>query len=442
MKEIAIVWFRRDLRLHDQAALFHALQTSPHPVLILFVFDTNILNDLVDKDDKRVTFIYQTLEELRMTLQKHNSDLLVRYGEPLQVWSELSKSYKIAQVYFNRDYEPYAKKRDEAVVRFLEGKGVKVFHFKDHLIFESDEVVREDGSPYVVFTPFKKKWLQRLEVESIPHRGGKLATFRTEEYFGKLMPVRFKNIPSLESMGFIRSQLVFPGKEVNPDLLRNYDKTRDFPGIEGTSRLGIHLRFGTISIRKLVNEARDLNLVFLSELIWREFYSHILDRFPRVVGESFKTQYDQIAWINDQQHFHQWCEGMTGYPIVDAGMRQLNQTGYMHNRVRMITASFLTRNLLTDWRWGEAYFARKLLDYELASNNGGWQWAAGCGTDAVPYFRIFNPEIQQKKFDPDLEYIRKWVPEVHQSHYPKPVVEHRFARERSLRIYKNALSQL
>jgi deoxyribodipyrimidine photo-lyase len=440
MKEITIVWFRRDLRLHDQAALYHALQASPHPVLILFVFDTNILNDLVDKDDKRVTFIYQTLEELRMTLQRHNSDLLIRYGEPIQVWSELTESYKIAQVYFNRDYEPYAKKRDEAVVRFLEGKGVRVFNFKDHLIFESGEVARDDGNPYVVFTPFKKRWLQKLEVESMQNRDGKLAICRTEEFFGKLMPVRFDNIPSLESMGFIRSQVVFPGREVNPGLLRNYDKTRDFPGREGTSRLGIHLRFGTISIRKLVNEARDLNPVFLSELIWREFYSHILDRYPRVCGESFKTQYDRIAWINDQQHFHRWCEGMTGYPIVDAGMRQLNQTGYMHNRVRMITASFLTRHLLTDWRWGEAYFALKLLDYELASNNGGWQWAAGCGTDAVPYFRIFNPEIQQKKFDPDLEYVRKWVPEVHQSHYPKPVVEHRFARERSLRIYKNALT--
>ncbi len=439
MKEISIVWLRRDLRLHDQAALYHALQESPCPVVLLFIFDKNILDDLIDRDDKRVTFIYDTLVGIREELLTHDSDILIKYGSPSEIWKELVQTYRIRQMHYNRDYEPYAKKRDSEVTRNLQGKGVEVNDYKDHLIFESQEVTKDGGDPYVVFTPYKRAWTQRLGEELSRSTVQELPTYDTEAHFSKLAKVRFDPMMTLESMGFTRSDVHIPEKKTQKSLLQNYDKTRDFPAVKGTSRLGIHLRFGTISIRALVNAARSLNEVFLSELIWREFYSHILDRFPRVVGESFKPRYDRIEWNNDEQDFITWCEGRTGYPLVDAGMRELYETGYMHNRVRMITASFLTKHLLIDWRWGEAYFASKLLDYDLASNNGGWQWAAGCGTDAAPYFRIFSPEAQQKKFDPELKYIRKWVPEVNDLIYPDPVVDHRFARDRCLSVYKKAL---
>ena len=439
MKEISIVWLRRDLRLHDQAALYHALRKSPCPVVLLFIFDKNILDDLIDRDDKRVTFIYDTLVGIRGELRTHHSDFLIKYGSPSEVWKELVQTYRIIQMHYNRDYEPYAKKRDSEVTRILQGNGVEVIDYKDHLIFESHEVTKDGGDPYVVFTPYKKAWMQRLEEELSRLASQKLPSYDPEAHFSKLAEIPFDPMLTLESMGFTRSNARFPEKKTQKSLLQNYHKIRDFPAVKGTSRLGIHLRFGTISIRALVNAAKSLNEVFLSELIRREFYSHILDRFPRVVGESFKPRYDQIEWKNDEHDFITWCEGRTGYPLVDAGMRELNETGYMHNRVRMITASFLTKHLLIDWRWGEAYFARKLMDYDLASNNGGWQWAAGCGTDAAPYFRIFSPEAQQKKFDPELKYIRKWVPEVNDLIYPDPVVDHRFARDRCLSVYKKAL---
>lgn len=437
MKELAIVWFRRDLRLHDQAALYHGL-AGKLPVLPLFIFDTNILDDLDDRTDLRVNFIYETVSSLKRELKELGGDLLVKFGDPLSVWKELVRESNIGAVYYNRDYEPYAKTRDDEVTGFLKENNIPVFSYKDQLIFESHEVTKDDGDPYVVFTPYKRTWLQKLN-QLISTSDGIPQFKLAPSDFSNLAGIDCGDLLTLEKMGFRKTSFDFPGNTAKRSLLAEYDKMRDFPAKDGTSRLGIHLRFGTISIRALTEAARKLNEVFLSELIWREFYSHILDRFPHVVDHSFRPQYDQIRWLNDREDFRKWCEGKTGYPMVDAGMRQLNETGYMHNRVRMITASFLTKHLLIDWRWGEAYFARKLLDYDLASNNGGWQWAAGSGTDAAPYFRIFNPESQQKKFDPDLKYVRKWVPEFGSESYPPPMVDHKTARERCLTAYKKAL---
>jgi deoxyribodipyrimidine photo-lyase len=436
MQEISILWMRRDLRLHDQAALYHALSQSPVPVIILFIFDKNILEDLQDRDDKRITFIHQTLQGIKEELQKLGSDLLIKHGKPLEIWRELIETYAINAVYFNRDYEPYAKERDASVASLLLDKGIDVFTFKDHLIFESSEVAKDDGTPYVVFTPYKKRWLQELSSKS---GADAIEGYPTEDFYHNLAQIKPGDGPSINDLGFKVASFNFPARSTKKSILANYDKTRDYPALSGTSRLGVHLRFGTISVRALIRTAKKLNDTFLSELIWREFYSHILDRHPEVVGHAFKSQYDRIQWLNDDHQFQRWCEGKTGYPLVDAGMRELNATGYMHNRVRMVTASFLTKHLLIDWRWGEAYFARKLLDFDLASNNGGWQWAAGCGTDAAPYFRIFSPEAQQKKFDPEMEYVKKWVPEISNADYPDPIVDHKEARSRCLRTYKNAL---
>ncbi|MCB0668848.1 MAG: deoxyribodipyrimidine photo-lyase [Saprospiraceae bacterium] len=439
MEEIAIVWLRRDLRLHDHAALFHALE-GDYPVLPLFIFDTNILDDLQDKDDLRVNFIYNTIRSLQEELREMNSDILVRHGDPLTIWKGLIEEFNIKAVYYNRDYEPYAKKRDKSVASFLGQHKIEVIHFKDQLIFESGEVTKDDGDPYVVFTPYKKVWLEELSKLIAQNKQDQIPQFDiSKKSLSRLAETSCEDLVPIKDLGFEEHEFDFPGKTAKKSLMQNYDETRDYPAKDGTSRLGVHLRFGTISIRALAEAARKLNKVFLSELIWREFYSHILDRFPQVVENSFKSKYDQIEWLNDEKDFKKWCEGKTGYPIVDAGMRQLNTTGYMHNRVRMITASFLTKHLLIDWRWGEAYFARRLLDYELASNNGGWQWAAGTGTDAAPYFRIFNPYTQQQKFDPDLKYIREWVPEFESDDYPEPIVEHKAARERCLNTYKKAL---
>lgn len=434
MKEkIAIFWFRRDLRLEDNAGLFHALQGAL-PVLPLFIFDKNILDDLEDRDDARVTYIHDRIRFLGEETGKQGSGFLVEYGEPVEVWKKLIDRFDIGAVYANRDYEPYAKDRDEAVGALLQSDGIPFHTFKDHVIFQYGEVLKDDGTPYTVFTPYSRKWKARLKEEGIPRfpSGTLLGNFLKEA-------PRQPSI-SLEEMGFSRSSLLIPPMSVPQGLIRNYDKTRDFPAIQGTSRLGVHFRFGAISIRDKARKALELNETFLNELIWRDFYAMILAHFRHVVSGPFKKAYEAIEWRNNQAEFEAWCEGRTGYPIVDAGMRELKATGYMHNRVRMITASFLTKHLLIDWRWGEAYFAQKLLDYDLASNNGGWQWAAGCGTDAAPYFRVFNPAAQQEKFDQGLEYVKKWVPEYGTASYPRPIVEHKMARERCLETYKKALS--
>jgi len=430
-KAISIFWFRRDLRLTDNAGLYHALK-SDHPVLPLFIFDKNIL-DKLPEDDARVTFIYQTIEDLKKALQKHGSDLLVKYGSPEKIWTEILADYEVAAVYTNHDYEPYARERDDNMAEFLTSEKIAFKTYKDQVIFEKNEILKADKTPYTVFTPFYKQWHAKLN-------SFYTKAYPTQKYYKNLLPCKNLPLPSLKEMGFAKSKQDFP-KISYQHKLDNYAQERDFPAIDGTTHIGLHLRFGTLSIRKAVRDAIEAKSnIWLSELAWREFYMTILWHFPYSAGDSFKKQYDKIKWRNNEDEFKAWCDGNTGYPIVDAGIRQLNQTGWMHNRVRMIVASFLTKHLLIDWRWGETYFAEKLLDYEMASNVGGWQWAAGSGNDAAPYFRVFNPELQTKKFDPKFEYIKKWVPEFGTKKYAQPIVEHTFARERVLKVFKEALS--
>lgn len=430
---INICWFRRDLRLVDNAALYHALR-SDNPVLPLFIFDRNILDELEDKKDGRVEFIHSALLDIQRQLVAAGTTLDVRYGTPEAVFEELISEYEIRNVFTNHDYEPYAKTRDSEIGELLKKNKATLHTFKDQVIFEKDEVIKDDGKPYTVFTPYSRRWKSQLN-------DFYLKSYPSEKYFSNFFKQPEKKIIGLKEIGFEKTGIDFPGKEPDKDVIKTYKETRDIPSIRGTSRLSVHLRFGTISIRQLAREAGSLNESFLNELIWRDFYQMILWHFPHVVTKSFKPDYDRIVWRNDPDEFNAWCEGKTGYPIVDAGMRELNTTGYMHNRVRMIVASFLTKHLLIDWRWGEAYFAKKLLDYDLAANNGGWQWAAGSGCDAAPYFRIFNPYLQTKKFDPDLKYIRKWVPEFEELTYPKPIVDHEFARKRCLQVYSTALKK-
>ncbi len=441
---VTIFWHRRDLRPHDNAGLYRALKAGG-PVLPLFIFDYEILSKL-PSEDARVVFIHDRVAKLAEAYREHGSDLLVRYGKPLNVWSDLIKDYEIAAVYTNRDYEPYAEVRDLAVKDLLTKSSIDFHDYKDHLIFESDEVQKNDGGPYTVYTPYWRKWRTILESRMVPFEGGEISyylkPYPTEKYADRLWQGRVEEaIPSLAEMGFKEITPDIPPTEVKQGIIRKYDETRDIPGVQGTSELSVHFRHGTISIREKARKAIGLNETYLKELVWRDFYSNILQAFPRVVAGPFREEYANIPWENDEDQFAAWCAGKTGVPIVDAGMRQLNETGWMHNRVRMIVASYLTKHLLIDWQWGEGYFAEKLLDYELASNNGGWQWAAGCGTDAQPYFRIFNYESQQKKFDPDYTYVKRWVPEYGTPDYPQePLVEHKWGRERALRVYKEALA--
>lgn len=429
---VAIMWLRRDLRLKDNAALFHAL-TSGLPVVPVFIFDRAILDDLENKQDRRVEFIHQALQEMQDQLSAMGSTLDVRYGFPLEVFQQLLQDYTVQEVFTNHDYERYAVERDLAVAELLKTHGAGFHHYKDQVIFEGSEIVKDDGRPYSVFTPYSRRWKASFQPAME-------APFQTEKHFQALYRQPAKALPSLEAIGFAASGKAFPVKSLKVEMVKKYSEQRDFPAIEGTSKLGVHLRFGTISIRQLVSRARQLNETFLNELIWRDFYQMILANFPQISqGKAFRPEYDLIQWRNDEREFAAWCEGRTGYPIVDAGMRELNATGYMHNRVRMIVASFLTKHLLIDWRWGEAYFAKMLLDYDFAANNGGWQWASGSGCDAAPYFRIFNPALQTKKFDAAGAYIKKWVPEVAGFDYPKPIVDHEFARKRCLEVYSVAL---
>jgi len=433
MESINIFWFRRDLRLHDNAGLYHALKHSKN-VVPIFIFDKNILDKLEDKSDKRVNFIHEEIEKLAAKLKQAGTGLKVFYGKPIEVFKKLSKQYNIQKVYTNRDYEPYAKERDGAVETLLKVNNIEFHHFKDHVFFEWNEVLKDDETPYQVFTPYSRKWKAKSN-------DFYYSSYPTEKYYSSFKKEIETKIPSLTSMGFKFLEWDYFKKEVDTTIISNYHKTRDIPAIKGTSRLGIHLRFGTISIRQLADLAKDENEKYLNELIWRDFYQMIMSHYPHVVDGNFRKKYDAIPWRNDMESFELWCVGKTGYPMVDAGMRELNETGYMHNRVRMVVASFLTKHLLLNWQLGEAYFAEKLLDFELASNNGGWQWAAGTGCDAAPYFRVFNPESQMKKFDPKLEYIKKWIPEFEDIFkYPKPIVEHKFARQRAIDTYKKALA--
>ena len=426
-----IFWFRRDLRLFDNHGLYQALKAGK-PVLPIFIFDTEILDDLDDPRDRRVSYIYDELDQIHEYLVEQGSGLRIFHGSPLDIYRQLVQEFDIDTVYCNRDYEPYAQQRDLAIYQWLNSKGIDFKGYKDQVIFEKAEVVKGDGKPYTVFTPFSRKWRARLEEQPI-------TTYPSEKLVDNFYRHDAQPFPSISLLGFELNLSDIPDKQVEDNLLKHYKEKRDFPAKPGTSRQGVHLRFGTISIRRLVLQAMKSNQTFLNELIWREFYMMILYHFPQVVNQSFKPKYDNIPWRNNSEEFLAWCEGRTGYPIVDAGMRELVTTGYMHNRVRMIVASFLTKHLLIDWRWGEAFFAKHLLDYELASNNGGWQWAAGTGCDAAPYFRVFYPYLQTDKFDPKKEYIRKWVPEFESDEYPEPIVVHKEARVRAIETYKTAL---
>lgn len=428
MNRINIFWFRRDLRLNDNTGLNEALNAG-RKVVPVFIFDTEILDKLTNKEDKRLDYIHQSLDLINKQLKEHHSTLKIYHGKPLEVFKKIISEFDIETVFCNRDYEPYAKKRDHEVSEYLKENNIDFKHYKDQVIFEKDEVVKDDGLPYTVYTPYSKKWKILLKKTELQMSSANFENLRTQT---------FEEIPDLEDIGFKKTDYRFVQPLLDKKKIESYDKNRDFPALDDTTRLGIALRFGTISVRECVNFAAKHNEIWLNELIWREFFMQILYHFPKVIKKCFKEKYENIEWRNNENEFKLWCEGKTGYPIVDAGMRQLNETGFMHNRVRMITASFLTKHLLIDWRWGEAYFAEKLLDYELSSNNGNWQWAAGCGCDAAPYFRIFNPYEQTKKFDKDQKYIKTWLSE--KDIDIPPIVEHKAARERALKIYKKAVS--
>ncbi|WP_281614585.1 deoxyribodipyrimidine photo-lyase [Flammeovirga sp. SubArs3] len=433
MEKISIVWLRRDLRLVDNVALHHALSTSKH-VLLVFIFDKNILEDLNDRQDPRVNFIHQQLSGIKEQLEELGSTLYTIYDTPTNAWKKLVSTYDISAVHTNHDYEPYALERDQEINTILAEKQIPFITHKDQCIFEKEEITKDDGSPYVVFTPYSRKWKLRLQEnpEAIQHFDCSLV----ENYYSCSPEAMI----SLGDMGFETSSTVIPPLSVDLDIVTNYDQQRDFPSIKGTTHLGIHLRFGTISVREVLRQSYQLNEVFMNQIIWRDFYMMILFHFPHVVSNNYNRKYDKVIWENNEEYFEAWKNGKTGYPIVDAAMNELNTTGYMHNRARMIVASFLCKHLMIDWKWGEAYFAEKLLDFDLSANNGSWQWAAGTGTDAQPYFRVFNPESQMKKFDKDLKYIKKWIPNFDPKNYIEPIVEHKTARLKAIDTYKKALN--
>ncbi len=432
MEKVALFWFRRDLRLNDNTALFHALKHHPR-VLPVFIFDWNILRQLRDKQDARIIFIQREVKKLKKELEARGSSLFLFHGTPAEAIRHLLSSFTVEAVYANEDYEPYARDRDEKIHKLLQPAGIRFELFKDQVIFSKNDVMKDDGTAYTVFTPYMKKWRSLLN------------DVHCRSYNPSAMGQHFLKTPPfpdnlLKDPGFLKKAVRFPPQGIDESLIRNYHLTRDYPALEGTTRLSLHLRFGTVSIRELVRAALRLNETFLNELIWREFYKMILWHHPRVENDAFKPAYDEIRWRNDEKEFQAWCEGNTGYPLVDAGMRELADTGFMHNRVRMITASFLVKHLLVDWRWGEAWFADKLLDFDLSANNGGWQWAASSGCDAVPWFRIFNPALQVKRFDPQHEYIKRWVPEGEKKRRQViPLVDHAFARARAIEEYKRAI---
>lgn len=425
--KINVFWFRRDLRLQDNCGLYYALQQK-EKVLPVFIFDKEILDRLEKKSDKRVDYFHQALKEIHGELKKHNSGITVFYETPLDAFKKLIKNYDVDTVFCNTDYEPQAISRDQEIEYFLKDHQINFKSYKDQVIFEKDEVMKNDGTPYTVYTPYSKKWKELLKKD-------KIENFTIN--FSNFLSYKPSQFPELKDIGFQKTDLKMTYPALKKSIIDDYDKYRNFPGMNHTTHLGVALRFGTISVRKCVQFALKHNETWLNELIWREFFMQILYHFPKVVHQPFKQKYENIQWRNNEKEFHLWCMGKTGYPIVDAGMRQLNETGFMHNRIRMVVASFLTKHLLIDWRWGEAYFAEKLLDYELSSNNGNWQWAAGCGCDAAPYFRVFNPSEQTKKFDKDQKYIRTWLNENEIN--AEEMVEHTFARKRALEVYGKAV---
>ena len=431
-KKITVFWFRRDLRLHDNVGFYNALK-SKNPVLPIFIFDKDIL-DKLKKDDSRVSYIHQELQNIKAELLKIKRGISIFYGKPIDIYKQLSEIYEIDAVNTNHDYEPYANQRDAEIKAFLTSKNINFNTFKDQVIFEKNEILKKDGNPYKVYTPYSRKWLEAFQVKGIQF-------YPSEKYLENCVCIEKHPFLTLSDIGFVKSNITSDPYNVSTRLINEYEETRNFPAQNATSKLGAHLRFGAVSARQMVDKAsKSKNITFLKELIWREFFMQILWHFPHTPKKAFKPKYDRILWRNNEADFKAWCNGQTGYPLVDAGMRELNKTGFMHNRVRMLVGSFLCKHLLIDWRWGEAYFAEKLLDYEMSSNVGNWQWVAGSGVDASPYFRIFNPTTQIKKFDKDLMYIRKWVPEFQELTYSKEIIEHKFARERCLKVYKEAVS--
>jgi deoxyribodipyrimidine photo-lyase len=427
----SIFWFRRDLRFIDNHGLFQAL-TQSKIVNPIFIFDENITKKL-DTNDHRLAFIKSQLNNLNKELIKFNSSINIYYGTPVKIFEKIISENSIDAVFWNKDYEPYAIKRDKELEKLLKSNNIKSFSFKDQVIFEEREVVKNDGNPYVVYTPYSKKWMEKFSNKDVKH-------FKSETFLSKTKKLK-KLTTNTKTFDINESKIKPPKVNFNNDIIKNYERDRNTPEIDGTSKLGLHLRFGTKSIRSLVKKSNlSQNKTFLKELIWREFFMQILWHFPETTTQCFKSKYEKIKWRNNMDEFNAWCEGKTGYPIVDAGMRELNKTGFMHNRVRMITASFLCKHLLIDWRIGEKYFASKLFDYEQSSNIGNWQWVAGCGVDAAPYFRIFNPYEQQKKFDKEKVYVKKWISEYDTTKYPQEIVNHKLARERCLKAYKEAVS--
>lgn len=432
MDTISIFWFRRDLRLHDNVALFHALQ-SEEKVLPIFIFDTDIL-EKIPKNDARISFIHKELKTMNEHLQSFETGINMFHGNPKEIFQSLIDKYHIVKVFINHDYEPYAISRDLEIKGLLNSNNIEFNTYKDQVIFERNEITKKDGNPYVVYTPYSKKWLEAYQINEYKN-------YTSEDLLDRFYSSVKTTVLTLDDIGFTETRIPIKNYIFNSRIINEYEETRNFPALDNTSKLGPHLRFGTVSIRQMVSRAEaQENKIFLKELIWREFFMQILWHFPHTHKDSFKSKYDRINWRNNEEEFKKWCNGTTGYPMVDAGMRQLNETGFMHNRIRMLVGSFLCKHLLIDWRWGEAYFAEKLHDYEMSSNVGNWQWVAGTGVDASPYFRIFNPTSQIQKFDKELKYIQKWVPDFQELTYPTPMVEHKFARERCLKIYKEALS--
>ena len=429
---MVIFWFRRDLRLDDNHALFKALK-SGYDVLPIFIFDSNITNKL-NQNDHRLNYINNVLDGLNKRLSENKKKIYIYKGNPIEIISKLIIKLKIKEIYLNKDYEPYARDRDDKIEKLCVANNVSYNSFKDHVIFEEDQIVKKDGTPYVVYTPYSRKWIEKFQSNQF------------DSYPSELNLGGFVDSDKIREVNYLmdfEKNIISPKTyNLNKDLIDKYEETRNFPALDSTSRIGVNLRFGTVSTRKIVKTSSERsNNTFLKELIWREFFIQILWHFPHTTEKSFKDKYERIEWRNDMDDFKLWCDGKTGYPIVDAGMNQLNKTGFMHNRLRMVVGSFLCKHLLIDWRLGEKYFADKLFDYEQASNVGNWQWVAGCGVDAAPYFRIFNPEEQQKKFDKELQFIKKWIPNYDKDNYINKIVDHKFARERCLNTYKKALNK-
>ena len=432
MDTISIFWFRRDLRLHDNVALYHALQ-SEEKILPIFIFDIDIL-EKIPKNDARISFIHKELNIMNEHLQSFEAGINMFHGNPKEVFQSLIEKYHVVKVFTNHDYEPYAINRDLEIKELLASNTIEFHTYKDQVIFERNEITKKDGTPYVVYTPYSKKWMEAYHINAQKN-------YPSEDLLSGFYSSVKPTVLTLDDIGFTETKIPIKNYIFNSRIINEYEETRNFPALDNTSKLGPHLRFGTVSIRQMASRAdAQENKIFLKELIWREFFMQILWHFPNTHKDSFKSKYDRINWRNNEEEFKKWCNGTTGYPMVDAGMRQLNETGFMHNRVRMLVGSFLCKHLLIDWRWGEAYFAEKLHDYEMSSNVGNWQWVAGTGVDASPYFRIFNPTSQIQKFDKELKYIQKWVPDFQELTYPTPMVEHKFARERCLKVYREALA--